>query len=80
MGKKIPFTQISKDSWITTQIKTKIFTTSTGVKATDVKVITENNEVFLMGNLTQQQADAATEIARRVSGVSKVVKVFNYLN
>ncbi|POY42970.1 division/outer membrane stress-associated lipid-binding lipoprotein [Avibacterium endocarditidis] len=79
VGSPISLGQISKDSWITTQIKSKLFVNS-GVKSTDVKVITENGEVFLMGNLTQQQADAATEVARNVSGVVKVVKVFKYLN
>ncbi|POY45452.1 osmotically-inducible protein OsmY [Avibacterium gallinarum] len=79
VGSPISLGQISKDSWITTQIKSKLFVNS-GVKSTDVKVITENGEVFLMGNLTQQQADAAAEVARNVSGVIKVVKVFKYLN
>jgi len=50
------------------------------VKATDVKVITENGEVFLLGNVTQSQGDSAAEIASKVSGVQKVVKVFKYLN
>lgn len=79
VGSPISLGQISKDSWITTQIKSKLFVNSE-VKSTDVKVITENGEVFLMGNLTQQQADAAAEVARNVSGVVKVVKVFKYLN
>ncbi|URL05775.1 divisome-associated lipoprotein YraP [Avibacterium sp. 21-595] len=79
VGSPISLGQISQDSWITTQIKSKLFVNS-GVKATDVKVITENGEVFLMGNLTQQQADAATEVARNVAGVVKVIKVFKYLN
>ena len=50
------------------------------VKTSDIKVVTENNEAFLMGNVTQDQGNAAAEIARNVSGVTKVVKVFNYLN
>lgn len=76
---KISLDQISKDSWITTQIKSKLLVNS-GVKATDVKVITENSEVFLMGSLTQNQADAAVEVARNISGVTKVIKIFKYLD
>ena len=53
---KITFGQITKDSWITTQIKSKLFV-GDNVKATDVKVITENGEVFLLGNVTQSQGD-----------------------
>lgn len=76
-GEKIGFVQISKDSWITTQVKSKLLVNGE-VKATEVKVITENGEVFLMGKVSQPQADAATEAARNVSGVTKVVKVFSY--
>ncbi|MDC2824984.1 division/outer membrane stress-associated lipid-binding lipoprotein [Rodentibacter pneumotropicus] len=76
---KITIGQISKDSWITTQVKSKMLVDDR-VKSTDVKVITENGEVFLLGNVTQAQADAAAEIASKISGVQKVVKVFKYLN
>lgn len=76
---KITIGQISKDSWITTQVKSKMLVDDR-VKSTNVKVITENGEVFLLGNVTQAQADAAAEIASKVSGVQKVVKVFKYLN
>lgn len=77
-GSKIGIGQISADSWITTAVKSKLFVNSE-VKATDVKVITENGEVFLMGRLTAAQADAAAETARTVSGVKKVVKVITYI-
>lgn len=76
-GQKIGFAQITQDSWITTQIKSKLLVNSE-VKSTEVKVITENSEVFLMGKVSQIQADAAAEAARNVSGVTKVVKVFSY--
>ena len=79
VGPKVDFAQISKDSWITSQIKSKMLLDSK-VKTSDVKVVTENNEVFLMGNVTQDQVNAAAEIARNVAGVTKVIKVFNYLN
>lgn len=78
IGPKIGVAQISKDSWITTKVKSKLFVNGS-VKATDVKVITENGEVFLMGNLSSSQADAAANVARHVDGVVKVVKVFTYV-
>lgn len=79
VGPKITIGQISQDSWITTQVKSKLFV-GDSVKATDVKVITENGEVFLLGDVTQAQGDSAAEIASKISGVQKVVKVFSYLN
>ncbi|QIM67139.1 osmotically-inducible protein OsmY [Mannheimia granulomatis] len=76
-GEKIGFAQVTKDSWITTQVKSKLLVNGE-VKATEIKVVTENSEVFLMGKVSQTQADAAAEAARNVSGVTKVVKVFSY--
>lgn len=76
---KISFAQISKDSWLTTQVKSKMFVDGR-VKATDVKVVSENGEVFLLGNVTQSQANAAADIASKISGVKKVIKVFKYLD
>jgi osmotically-inducible protein OsmY len=44
-----------------------------------VKVVTEAGSVFLMGLVTQAEGDAAVEIARSTSGVTRVVKVFEYI-
>lgn len=77
IGEKISAAQIAKDSWITTKIKSKLLINGE-VKATDVKVITENGEAFLMGNLSEPQANAAAEVASNVDGVTKVIKVIRY--
>lgn len=79
VGSPITVGQISKDSLITTAIKSKLFVNA-DVKSTDVKVVTENGEVFLMGKLSSTQADAAAEVASNISGVSKVIKVITYVN
>lgn len=76
-GEVIRASQVAIDSWITTTIKSKLLLNGE-VKTTEVKVITENGEVFLIGRLSHTQADAATEVARNVRGVSKVVKVITY--
>jgi osmotically-inducible protein OsmY len=44
-----------------------------------VKVVTEAGVVYLMGLVSPQEGDAAVEIARTTSGVSRVVKVFEYV-
>lgn len=79
IGEKVSFMQASKDTWITTEVKSKLFVNG-NVKATDVKVVTENGVVYLIGRVTQSQAAAAVDVARQVNGVRKVVKVFTYLN
>lgn len=77
IGEKIGVGQITKDSWITTNIKSRLLMNAE-VKTTEVKVITENGEVFLMGLLTNDQANAAAKVASHTNGVSKVVKVISY--
>ena len=44
-----------------------------------VKVVSEAGVVYLMGLVSQEEGDAAVEIARTTSGVNRVVKVFEYI-
>ena len=67
----------SQDTWITAQVKTKLLSNKQ-VSANNVKVVTENGSVYLMGIVTRAEAQAAAEAARHVSGVSRVVTVFEY--
>lgn len=69
----------TSDSWITTKIKGQMLATE-DLKSGSIKVVTQNGVVFLLGIVTRQQADIAVDIARQVSGVQKVVKVFQYKN
>lgn len=67
----------SGDTWITSKVKTAMMTDDTdmGVRT---KVVTDKGVVYLMGIVSPQEADKLTELARRVGGVQKVVKVFEY--
>ena len=49
-----------------------------GLHSTQIKVVTNNKVVYLMGFTSHRQADLAVDTARRVTGVVKVVKVFEY--
>lgn len=75
------FATRSQDALITTKVKSSLSKVKNlpGFDATRVKVITENGSVFLLGLVHQNEGQTATEIARRVSGVKKVVKVFEYI-
>ena len=68
----------SSDTWITGKVKTNMLTNDR--ESARIKVITENGSVYLMGLVTRAEADAATDIARKVSGVQRVVKVFEYID
>ena len=45
---------------------------------TRVKITVEQGTVYLMGIVTQQEAEAATDVIRRIGGVERVVKIFEY--
>ena len=69
----------NNDAWITAKVKTKLFKTP-NLNATKVKVITEASVVYLLGRVTQVEADAAAEATRSVRGVRRVVKIFEIIN
>ncbi|HTM64027.1 MAG TPA: BON domain-containing protein [Gammaproteobacteria bacterium] len=69
----------TSDSWITTKIRTEMLAEQ-NLKSSSIKVVTENGDVFLMGIVSRQQADIAVDIARKVSGVQRVIKIFSYTN
>lgn len=69
----------ASDSWITTKIRTQMLATK-GLQSSTIKVVTENGTVYLMGIVSRDQADITVNIARQVSGVQKVVKIFQYTN
>lgn len=69
----------SGDSWITGKVKASLLN-QLALDVNRVKVVTENGVVFLMGLVTQAEAEKATEIARQVKGVQRVVRIFEYVD
>ena len=69
----------SNDTLITSKVKAR-FVEFSQFQINHVKVVTERGIVYLMGVVRQEEANAATEIARTTSGVQRVVKVFEYVN
>ena len=68
----------STDAFITSKVKARFVDTG-NFSANHVKVVTEWGTVFLLGLVTQKEADAAVEIARTTSGVQKVVRLFEII-
>jgi osmotically-inducible protein OsmY len=71
--------QRSNDALITGKIKAGLVD-SKDLFANAFKVTTERGTAYLMGRVTQREADRATEVARTTSGVQKVVKVFEIIS
>ncbi|MCW2269862.1 BON domain-containing protein [Pseudomonas sp. GD03860] len=69
----------NNDAWLTTKIKTQMLTDNS-IPGSRIKVITENGIVYMLGLLTQQEATRATNLVQGVSGVQKIVKLFEYID
>jgi len=69
----------ANDSWLTTKIRSKLLT-NRDIESGRLKIVTENNTVFLMGLVTHAEAEIVTDIARHTGGVQKVVRVFEYID
>jgi osmotically-inducible protein OsmY len=67
----------SSDGLLTAKVKTQLLRIK-GFDPTRVKVVTERGVVYLMGFLNRDEGNAVAAVARRVGGVQKVVKLFEY--
>lgn len=67
----------SNDALLTTRIKSSMVVTP-GVPSNHIKVVTENGVVYLMGIISREEANAATSVAQNVSGVQRIVRLFQY--
>jgi osmotically-inducible protein OsmY len=68
----------SNDAILTSKVKAT-YVDAKDLQATAVKVVTERGTVYLMGRVTEREASRAVELARGISGVQKVVRVFEIL-
>ena len=77
IGFPLSLVQQAADSWITTKVRTAMLGRA-GLHSSNFKVVTENRVVYLLGIVSPRQGAMAADVARRISGVEKVVKVFEY--
>jgi osmotically-inducible protein OsmY len=69
----------SNDSILTGKVKAT-FVDASDLEANAFKVVTERGTVYLMGRVTEREANRAAELARRVAGVQRVVRVFDTIS
>jgi osmotically-inducible protein OsmY len=72
-------TSRSSDAIVTSKVKAS-FVDARDIYANAFKVVTERGTVYLMGRVTEREATRATELARGVSGVQKVVRMFEIIS
>ena len=68
----------TNDTYITSKVKSR-FLEQTQFSATHVKVVTERSVVYLMGLVRKDEGDSAARLASTTSGVTRVVKLFEYI-
>lgn len=67
----------SADAVVTSKVKARLLANE-AVRGLEIKVVTENGTVYLLGTVTRTEAEAATTAARAVGGVERVVRIFEY--
>jgi hypothetical protein len=72
-------TQRGTDVYITGKIRASLVDAK-DLTATAFKVVTERGAVFLMGRVTQRESERATAVVRQISGVNRVVRVFEIIS
>ena len=78
VGKPTALGTRSADTVVTARVKVALATSSSlelPLKL-NVKVVTEDGAVFLMGLVTRDQSEAITAIVRRVPGIRQIVRLF----
>jgi osmotically-inducible protein OsmY len=69
----------SNDTVLSSKVKAT-FVDAKDLQSNAFKVVTERGTVYLMGRVTEREGDRATELARSVAGVQRVVRVFEFLS
>jgi osmotically-inducible protein OsmY len=69
----------SNDTVLSGKVKAS-FVDAQDLQANALKVVTERGTVYLMGRVTEREAGRAADVARAVSGVQKVIRVFEIIS
>ena len=67
------------DTVLTSKVKAS-FIDAADLQANAIKVVTERGQVYLLGRVTEREAKRASDVARSVPGVRKVVRVFEVIS
>jgi len=77
VGPPIGFTTRSSDTLITSKVKSALLAEK-NLNSNAFKVVTENGVVFLIGLVTYEEGNKASEVTRQIGGVKKVTRVFEF--
>ncbi|KXS38822.1 MAG: transport-associated protein [Halomonadaceae bacterium T82-2] len=75
----LPLGQRLKDDWLETRAQAEM-AANKGIDSRHVEVIAENATLYLMGMVTRDEAQRIVNEVSNISGVQRIVKIFDYLN
>ena len=80
IGRRAGFGGKLDNTWLTTKVNSVLLAENpvSGYEGKRIKVISSQNTVYLMGFVTREEGEKVAEVVRNISGVEKVVKVFDY--
>ncbi|MCW8091796.1 division/outer membrane stress-associated lipid-binding lipoprotein [Alteromonas sp. ASW11-130] len=78
VGEPIAATTQANDIWLASKVRAQLLADER-IPALQVKVVVEDSEVFLLGRVNNQEATSAVDIARNITGVTRVVRAFQIL-
>lgn len=78
IGPKSSFGSRSNDAWITSKVKANLINTKE-ISANVFKVVTERGDVYLLGLVSEEEGRIAANVASRIDGVQKVIKLYEYV-
>ena len=69
--------QAIKDSWLTGKLRAKMVAEN-GIDPSQFKIISENNIVYILGDVRKPQAERVIHLAQNLSGVTKIIRILRY--
>lgn len=69
----------TKDSFLASKVTSRLVLTE-GLDSSRIETVVENSRVYLMGLVTQAEAQQAVDALQKVSGLTGIIKVFEYVN
>ncbi|MBB3143217.1 BON domain-containing protein [Halomonas organivorans] len=75
----LPASQKLSDTWLNTRIRTALVANE-AIDSSRLRIVTENNSVYLMGIVRRAEAERIVAAVRNVGGMQRIVKVFDYLD
>jgi osmotically-inducible protein OsmY len=79
VGPISPFSTRSADTWLSSKVRTELLNTD-HVPSGSISVTTDKSVVYLQGKMTQTEGEHAANAAASVSGVTRVVKLFDTIS